>query len=80
MSPGGIRIGSPALTTRGFKEEDFEKVIEFMDRAINIGLDIQEKTGKSLKNFVMEFGDNEKLNLLKREINMFASGFEFYTV
>ena len=50
-----------------------------MDRAINIGLDIQEKTGKSLKNFVMEFADNEKLNLLKREINMFASGFEFYT-
>lgn len=80
LSPGGIRIGSPALTTRGFKEEDFEKVIEFMDRAINIGLDIQEKTGKSLKNFVMEFADNEKLNLLKREINMFASGFEFYTV
>lgn len=24
--PGGIRIGTPALTTRGFREEDFVKV------------------------------------------------------
>ena len=24
--PGGIRLGSAALTTRGFKEEDFETV------------------------------------------------------
>ena len=26
LSPGGVRIGTPALTTRGFKESDFEKV------------------------------------------------------
>jgi glycine hydroxymethyltransferase len=26
MVPGGMRIGTPALTTRGFKEADFVKV------------------------------------------------------
>ena len=26
MVPGGIRIGTPALTTRGFREQDFVKV------------------------------------------------------
>ena len=26
MTPGGIRMGAPALTTRGFTEDDFEKV------------------------------------------------------
>ena len=30
--PSGIRIGSPAMTTRGFKEKDFEKIAEWIDR------------------------------------------------
>jgi glycine/serine hydroxymethyltransferase len=36
MVPGGLRMGSPALTSRGFVEADFEKVAEFVDRAVNI--------------------------------------------
>lgn len=30
--PGGIRVGSPALTTRGFNEQDFVKVADFIHR------------------------------------------------
>ncbi len=30
--PGGVRIGSPALTTRGFTEPDFRRVADFIDR------------------------------------------------
>ncbi len=30
--PGGVRIGTPALTTRGFKEDDFVRVADFLDR------------------------------------------------
>lgn len=30
--PGGVRIGTPALTTRGFKEDDFVKIADFLDR------------------------------------------------
>ncbi|WP_159649956.1 serine hydroxymethyltransferase [Erysipelothrix aquatica] len=30
----GIRIGAPAMTTRGFKEEEFRKVAHFIDDAI----------------------------------------------
>lgn len=29
--PCGIRMGTPALTSRGFLEEDFAKVAEFFD-------------------------------------------------
>ena len=78
LSPGGIRIGSPALTTRGFKEKDFEIVVEFIDKVINIAIDIQKTTGKSLKKFVSEFKNNDKLLSLKNKINNFASTFEFY--
>lgn len=34
MKPSGIRVGTPAMTTRGFKERDFEKVAEFIDDII----------------------------------------------
>lgn len=31
----GIRIGTPAVTTRGLKESDMEKIAEFIDNALN---------------------------------------------
>lgn len=44
MVPGGMRIGTPALTTRGFKEADFVVVANFIDRAVKIAKDCQAKT------------------------------------
>ena len=32
MVPGGVRIGSPAMTTRGMVESDFVKVADLIDR------------------------------------------------
>lgn len=32
MKPSGIRIGTPAVTTRGMKEKDVEQVAEFIAR------------------------------------------------
>lgn len=37
-------IGTPALTSRGFTEEDFVTVARFFDRAVRIALDVQKKT------------------------------------
>jgi glycine hydroxymethyltransferase len=34
FSPSGIRLGTPALTTRGLKEGEMEQVAEWIDRAI----------------------------------------------
>jgi glycine hydroxymethyltransferase len=44
MVPGGMRIGTPALTTRGFKEAEFVQVADFIDRAVKIAKDCQAKT------------------------------------
>ena len=33
--PSGIRLGTPAITTRGAKEDDMEKIAEWMKRAID---------------------------------------------
>merc|ERR1711967_135053 len=34
--PGGIRVGTPALTSRGFEEGDFETVAGLIDRGVEI--------------------------------------------
>lgn len=40
MKPSGIRIGTPAVTTRGMKEADVIEVANFIDRALkNVGND-----------------------------------------
>lgn len=46
-------MGAPALTTRGMKEPEFRKIAEFMDRAVQIALGIQQTSGKMLKDFVV---------------------------
>ena len=37
--------GSPALTSRGFVEKDFEQVGEFIHMGIEIALSIQKQLG-----------------------------------
>ena len=38
MTPGGLRIGTPAITTRGYLEDDTRQVADFLDRAIKLSL------------------------------------------
>merc|ERR1712039_1112747 len=52
MTPGGVRIGAPAMTSRGLKEADFEKIGDFLK-----GLKSKEAEDKisALKSKVEEF-------------------------
>ena len=34
MDPSGLRIGVPAITTRGMKEREVKKIVGWMDRAL----------------------------------------------
>ncbi len=34
MDPSGVRLGTPAVTTRGMKESEMEKIAEFIDAAL----------------------------------------------
>lgn len=53
MSPGGVRIGAPALTTRGMKEPEFRQIAQFMSRAAELAIKIQAASGKMLKDFTI---------------------------
>ena len=78
MTPGGIRMGTPALTTRGFQENDFERVAEFFDQAVQITIQITDKTGSKLKDFKAYLEANKQLPELikiKNEVVEFARQF-----
>jgi glycine hydroxymethyltransferase len=49
--PGGIRLGSPALTSRGFKEDDFVQVADFIHEGIEIFNKHKANAGKTIKDF-----------------------------
>lgn len=51
MAPGGVRIGAPAMTSRGLKEADFEKIADFLHQVLEVCKDTQAKHGKLLKDF-----------------------------
>lgn len=36
LKPGGLRMGTPAMTTRGFQTEDFVRVADVVNRAVTI--------------------------------------------
>jgi glycine hydroxymethyltransferase len=77
LSPGGVRMGAPALTSRGFDEADFETVVDLFDRGVQIALDVKAQGGK-LKDFRQKITEGENaaaIEALKKDVSAFASGF-----
>ena len=49
INPGGVRLGTPALTTRGMNEEDFDQVADLLHRGCEIAIEAQQIAEKKLK-------------------------------
>ena len=79
LSPGGIRLGTPSLTTRGMNEDNMLQVAEYLDRVINLALKIQSNNCKKLKDFInFAETDNDtvtEINKIKNEVKIFATKF-----
>ncbi|CAH0480108.1 unnamed protein product [Peronospora belbahrii] len=81
--PGGIRLGTPALTTRGCTEEDFQQVAAFLDDGVRLTAELNEraraqgvKKVKDFKEFVAEDAEaKEKVDVLKRDVTAFVRQF-----
>ena len=77
ISPGGVRIGTTALTTRGFKENDILCVGELLYQCVELGLEIQ-KDHKPFKEFMKNMENYQKeIEIIKAQVNNFAEQFEF---
>jgi len=77
LVPGGVRIGSPAMTTRGCVEEDFAKIATFLCEAVNIAVEVQEKFGKKMVEFAVGLENNAKIADLRARVETFASALVF---
>ncbi|KXL45407.1 hypothetical protein M433DRAFT_4539 [Acidomyces richmondensis BFW] len=67
MKPGGLRMGTPAMTTRGFQPADFMRVADIVHRAVNItkmldakAIEAAEKSGRKNPNSVNAFREYVK--------------------
>jgi glycine hydroxymethyltransferase len=76
VTPGGVRIGTAALTTRGFTPEDMIKVGELIDEALRLTIEIQNTAGsKLLKDFMVAAQQSEKVQTLKTKVQELARKF-----
>eukprot|EP01100_Stratorugosa_tubuloviscum_P008856 TRINITY_DN36_c0_g1_i1.p1 TRINITY_DN36_c0_g1~~TRINITY_DN36_c0_g1_i1.p1 ORF type:complete len:512 (+),score=243.50 TRINITY_DN36_c0_g1_i1:56-1591(+) len=79
MVPGGIRLGTPALTTRGLNENHFEIVAQFLHRAFTITQELnQGENTTKLKTFtetLTKVKDTNPIAQLKKEVSEFATSF-----
>uniref|UniRef100_A0A5K4ER07 Glycine hydroxymethyltransferase n=1 Tax=Schistosoma mansoni TaxID=6183 RepID=A0A5K4ER07_SCHMA len=78
QQPSGLRIGTPALTTRGFKEKDFEKAASFIDELLDLTV-VVKSVSKNLKSFQLVLQEDEhiksKIKDLRHRVADFASSF-----
>ncbi|CAN6555759.1 unnamed protein product [Malus baccata var. baccata] len=64
--PGGIRIGSPAMTTRGFTEKEFVAVADYIHEGVQITIDAKRTVlGPKLQDF-MKFVASPEFSLKDR--------------
>lgn len=77
MIPGGLRLGTPAMTTRGLGKEDFAKVAEYVDRAVGIAININKNAkGKKLADFKAAVSPKDpQIQALKKEVAGFCQKF-----
>ncbi|CAG9767418.1 unnamed protein product [Ceutorhynchus assimilis] len=86
LNPSGLRLGTPALTTRGFKESDIDQVVDYIDQAIKLGREIGVKSGPKLVDFKKAVHDAEfkdKVESIRNQVEAFSEkftmpGFECY--
>ena len=77
LNPGGVRFGTPALTSRQLKENDIKQVAAFIDKGFQLALEIKKvsNTLADFKNKLAEPEYQKKISLLREEVENFAQSF-----
>lgn len=79
LNSSGIRLGTPALTTRGLTEPDMARVVDFIDRGLQLSKEITAVSGPKLADFKRVLHEdptfNAKVQALKKEVQAYSEKF-----
>lgn len=89
LRPGGLRLGTPAMTSRGFEPDDFSRVADLVDRAVVITQKLDKMARESadakgaknpgtVKAFLEYLGEGEEfpeIVLLRNEVEDWVGTF-----
>ncbi len=78
--PSGVRLGTPAATSRGMKENDMKKIGQFMGQILDIikGYKLpseKEERLKLLKEFSLFISTNKEIKKIREEVRIMAKRF-----
>jgi len=82
LFPMGLRVGTPAMTTRNFGKEEFAKVAEFIEKGVLLAKKLQNDQQQSaekvkgprgqLKQFKQLVAESEEVKQLAEEVRLFV--------
>lgn len=78
LNPSGIRLGTPALTTRGLNESNMDDVVEFIHRGLQLAKEIGATSGPKLVDFkaaVHSAAFADKVKALRTEVEEYSAKF-----
>lgn len=80
LYPSGLRVGTPAMTTRGFGPDEFARVADYFQKAVEIALRLKStESGESpkaaLANFKEQADADAEVKSLHDEVSLWASSF-----
>merc|ERR1719476_940396 len=65
MNPNGLRVGTPAMTSRGLVESDFVKVGQYIGEAVDIAAEVSKQSGPKLVDYRRVLRESPPARLLK---------------
>jgi len=78
LNPSGLRLGTPALTSRGLTEQHFDTVVDFIDKALLLAREVVAVSGVKMVDFRLELAGDKfsgKAAELRTQVEQFAAQF-----